>query len=106
MSTGHWFGDQGAYIFGVFGRILGEIIGYIAKLIVVLMLFGPSRTGLLVLLAAYLLNTFADLGLPIWISAGSLMLIHLILSGINQIAGGGGGHGGHESHGGGHGGGH
>ena len=39
MSTGHWFGDQGAFIFGMIGRLIGEVLGYILKLMGLMMFF-------------------------------------------------------------------
>ena len=26
VSTGHWYGERGQHIFGLFGRLLGEIV--------------------------------------------------------------------------------
>lgn len=49
VHTGHWCGEHGEHIFGMLGRLIGEIVGYCARLLIVIMLFGPTRTGLLVI---------------------------------------------------------
>ncbi len=108
VSTGHWFGDQWAYIFGMIGRIIGEIVGYVLKALVVALIFGPTRTIILVTLVCALLNNSMDINIPIWISAGIAGIIHLIFTSINKMSGWGhwGGHGewwGHGGHGGDHG---
>jgi len=110
VSTWHWFGDHGAFIFGMIGRGLGEFIGYTLKLLAVLMIFGPTRTAIITMIVIILLNIYAGTSLSVWLGAGALLVIHGIFSMIGHYSGWGG----HESHGGGwhshddhgHGGGH
>jgi hypothetical protein len=83
------------------GRLLWEIVGYCARLLIVIMLFGPTRTGLLVIIVGYLSNTLMETNLPLLGLGWAALIVHLILHGIGQIAGGGGEHGG--GHGGWHG---
>jgi hypothetical protein len=68
------------------GRLLGEIVGYCARLLIVIMLFGPTRTGLLVIVVGYLSNTIMETNLPLLGLGGAALLVHLILHGIGQIA--------------------
>ena len=104
VSTGHWYGERGQHIFGLFGRLLGEIVWYCARLFVISILFWPTRTALLIVVVWYIINTLTQTELPIlglWIA---WLLIHLIFYAIGQIGGGwgehGGGHGGWSEHGG------
>gem|GEM_PF-3048721 len=46
-------------------RIVGEIVGYIIKAIIVAILFGPSRTIILVLFVSIFLNNTMGTSLPI-----------------------------------------
>jgi hypothetical protein len=101
---GHRCGEYWQHIFGLLGRLLGEIVGYCARLLVIIMLFWPTRTALLIVVVGYIINTLAETELPIiglWIA---WLLIHLIFYAIGQISGGwgehGGGHGGWSEHGG------
>ncbi len=106
VSTGHWCGERWQHIFGLLGRLLGEIVWYCARLLVITMLFWPTRTALLIVVVGYIVNTLSETELPIlglWIV---WLLIHLIFYAIAQIGGGWGehgwGHGGwhqHENHG-------
>jgi hypothetical protein len=104
MSSGHWCGEQWARIFAMVGRIIGEIVGYILKALVVAILFWPTRTALLVFFTSIFLNNTLDTSLPIWIAASIAGIIHLIFTGIGMIGGSWGhgewGHwgGGHEHH--------
>jgi hypothetical protein len=50
------------------------------------MLFGPTRTGLLVIVVGYLSNTIMETNLPLLGLGGAALLVHLILHGIGQIA--------------------
>ena len=74
---------------------MGEIIGYILKMAAIILIFGPTRTILLIFLIGILLNVNLTTTLPVWTMAGVAGVIHLIFTIMNKIIGG---HG--ESHGG------
>ncbi len=69
------------------GRGLGEFIGYTLKLFAVLMIFGPTRTAILTMIAIVLLNIYAGTSLSVWLGAGSLLIIHGIFSIIGHLSG-------------------
>jgi hypothetical protein len=102
VNTWHWFGDHGAFLFGMIGRGVGESLGYILKLLAIMMIFGPTRTALVTAIIIILLNVYAGTSLSVWLGAGALLIIHVMFSMIGHFSRWGW-HG-HDDHG--HGGGH
>ncbi len=104
INMGHRCGEYWQHIFGLIGRLLGEIVWYCARLLIITMLFWPTRTALLIVVVGYIINTLAETELPILGLWAAWLLVHLIFYAIAQISGGWGehglGHGGWSEHGG------
>jgi hypothetical protein len=111
----------------MFGRLVGTLLDYTLKLAAILLLFGPTRTAILIALLVGLINQFSGTKMPTELLVWLWFVVHLIFSGMGKLAhsngehsggwhwhghddhGHGGGHGeghGHGDHGHGHGGGH
>lgn len=105
IHTGHWFGDHGAWIFGMIGRYLGEVLGYTLKLLAVLLVFWPTRTAILTAIIIWMLNIWTGTALSVWLSAGACLILHGIFSFTTKMSGENSGwhgwwheHGGHWHH--------
>ncbi len=103
-SSGNWFWEQSAHLFGLFGRIFWEFLGYFFKLFVIIMIFWPTRTAFLILWGGFFLNTVVNTSIPVFITASIAGVIHGIFLGIHKIGGwwehshGWHGHGGWHGH--------